>query len=109
MLAVASFETVHPLGIEHVPIGKLIKFRNDHEEERTRFQQEISKLAKDMGSIDHPDQVNDALQPHVKTIKQGTKRLKTKLKALKVECVKGVFTFSVPAWGTASAVSLRAL
>jgi hypothetical protein len=109
VLGVAAFDTVHPLGIEHVPIRDLIKFRHEHEEERTRFQQEISKLAKDMGSIDHPDQVNDALQPHVKTIKQGTKRLKTKLKALKVECVKGVFTFSVPAWGTASAVSLGAL
>jgi hypothetical protein len=49
------------------------------------------------------------LQPHIKTIKQSTKRLKAKLKALKVECAKSVFTFSVPAWGTATAASLGVL
>ena len=44
MLAVASFETVHPLGIEHVPVSKLIKFREDHQEERTRFHLEVGRV-----------------------------------------------------------------
>jgi hypothetical protein len=108
MLAVASFETVHPLGIEHVPIGKLIKFRNDHEEERTRFQLEIAKLAKDLGSIDHPDQVKDAIQPHAKIVKENTEILRRKLNGLGLECAKNSFLFSIPGW-TVSAAAARSI
>jgi hypothetical protein len=105
MLAVASFETVHPLGIEHIPIGKLIKFRNDHQEERTRFHLEIAKLAKDLGSIDHADQVADALQPHVKIVKENTNILKRRIKGLGLDCVRNIFTFSVPGWLVANAAT----
>lgn len=105
MLAVASFETVHPLGIEHVPIGKLIKFRHEHQEERTRFHVEIAKLAKDLGSIDHPDQVSDAIQPHVKIVKENTEILKRKISALGLDCARNIFTFSVPGWAVASAAA----
>src|SRR5580658_478699 len=105
MLAVASFETVPPLGIEHVPIAKLIKFRNDHEEERTRFQLEIAKLAKDLGSIDHPDQVKDAIQPLVNIVRENTEILRRKLNGLGLECAKNSFLFSIPGWTVSAAVA----
>jgi hypothetical protein len=105
MLAIASFETVHPLGIEHVPIGKLIKFRHDHQEERTRFHLEIAKLAKDLGSIDHPDQMRDAIEPHAKIVAENTKILKRKINSLGLECVRNIFTFSVPGWLAANALT----
>jgi hypothetical protein len=105
MLAVASFETVHPLGIEHVPVGKLIKFREDHQEERTRFHLEVAKLAKDLSSIDHADQVSDALEPHVKIVKENTKILQRKINALGLDCARNIFTFSVPGWAVAAAAA----
>lgn len=101
----ASFETVHPLGIEHVRIAKLIKFRHDHEEERTRFHLEIAKLAKDLGSIDHPDQVKDAVQPHAKIVKENTEILKRRLTGLGLECTRNIFTFSIPGWLVANAAT----
>jgi hypothetical protein len=109
VMATAAFETVRPGGVQHEPLAKLLSMREAFAEERALFRQEVVKLAKDLSSVDHPDQVEEIVNQQKLIIQKNVARLERKLKSLQVESVKSVFTFSVPAWAAAAAATQHVL
>lgn len=101
LLASAILRTVVPLNIETVPIEDLIKFREDHTGERNAFYNTISQMASNLGSIQDPKELQEAIDHYTQTFNTNMETLRTKLKSINVACGTGVFTLSVPAALTA--------
>lgn len=102
MLASAILKSAAPLNIEKVPLDDLIKFREDHTNERNGFYNAISQMASDLGKIKDAKELQGAIDHHTDTFNRNMESLRTKLRSINVACGAGIFTLSLPATLTAT-------
>lgn len=102
LLANAIFRTSVPLDIEKVPRGDLLKFREDHQDARLAFYNEIRKMAADLAKLKSPKQITGAVDHYAGTVEAAVNRLEVKLRLLKVACAPACFGVSLPGWLTAA-------
>ena len=107
LLANAIFTSAVPIDIESVDIRDLIKFREDFGDERIAFYDWIANFSADLAKITDSKQLEQAVEHHAVAIQTKMSSFKAKLKALKLKCGTGVFTFSMPGmltstWGLAT-------
>jgi hypothetical protein len=107
LLASAVFSSVIPVDIESVDIHDLIRFRNDHEDERTGFYDWMASYTADLSTIKDRAQLQEAVDHYGAAIAAKMSAFETKLSALKFKTATGIFSFSVPGiltgtWGLAT-------
>ena len=102
LLANAIFRTSVPLDIEKVPRGDLLKFREDNQDARLAFYNEIRKMAGDLAKLRNPRQITSAVDHYANTVDAAVNRLESKLRLLNVACAPAVFGVSLPGWLTAA-------
>jgi hypothetical protein len=100
LLANAIFRTSVPLDIEKVPRGDLLKFREDNQDARLAFYNEIRKMAGDLAKLRNPRQITSAVDHYANTVDAAVNRLESKLRLLNVACAPAVFGVSLPGWLT---------
>jgi hypothetical protein len=107
LLANSIFLTAVPVDVESIDIHDLIRFRNDHEQERTEFYDWIASYSADLSKITNATQLQDAVQHYGVAISAKMSAFDNKLGALGLKTATGIFSFSVPGaltatWGFAT-------
>lgn len=100
--ASAVMDSVIPTNIASIPIKTLIKFRQEHEEERRSFYDAMAKLTKDMENIHTLTELREVVDAHEKTVSTNVNNLKRKLRNININCAIGAFAVSPPSVVTAS-------
>jgi hypothetical protein len=81
-----------------VPVKTIIQFRRRHDDERRRFYDAVSGLARDIPTITHEDALQDCLHHHSRNIDQAVEDLKFSLEGLKLKTVLATLALSIPSW-----------
>jgi len=100
-LATAVLRTAVPVDLESVPIDKLLRLNSDLKEQRTRFQDKINGLAKQMESAKDDAELQESIEVHQRKIEDEIEELETRLRAANFAIGFGLLAFSVPNWVTA--------
>ena len=100
-LATAVFETVMPVGLESVPIDRLLSVQADLVDQRRRFQDKVSALAKGMELLKSDDELREQVDANARKLKDEQDELIDKLRAAKIAFGSALFSVSIPSWVTA--------
>lgn len=105
ILASLVIESVTPTDIEHVSAEAIVRFRRKHDDERRRFYDAVSSLAKDMPLIDNREAMNDCLNHYKKRVDDAVNDIRGALTGIGISCVTGLLGLSVPSWSSALALA----
>ncbi len=100
-LATAVLSTAAPRSLEAVPIDTLLRVHHDLSEQRTRFQDKVAALAKDLENAKEDD-VQGAISAHQRKLDDEYQELTDKLRSANITFGTGLFAVSVPSWATAT-------
>src|SRR5690349_10726301 len=78
-LAAAVFNTAIPQGLDKVPIGRLIRLREEYAPERSRFQQKVAEFAGAIEPCKSDEAVRDTIERHRSAIENEVSSMKEKL------------------------------
>ena len=101
LLASAVIESVIPENLDSITVDQIISFRTRYNDERHRFYNAVSALAKDIPKIRDPESFRDCLNHHEKTIQLAVKDLRLSLGGIAIACTTGFLGLSIPAWASA--------
>jgi hypothetical protein len=100
-LATAVLRTAVPQYLESVPMDRLLQLRADLAQQRTRFQDKISALARDMEQLEDEQSIQEAIERHQRKIDDEHLELVDKIRSANLTFGTGLFAVSVPSWATA--------
>jgi hypothetical protein len=101
-LATAVLKTAVPTRMEKVPIEKLLRVHSDLSRQRTRFQDKIAALARDLENVDGEEAAQATIDVHQRKLEDDYQELIDKLRSANIAFGTGLFAISVPSWATAT-------
>lgn len=85
-----------PESLEYISISDIIKFRNQHKDERRRLRQAIESITTTANTISDPYQLADFFSEQREEIKSATQNHRKALNELKVKSVTSLLSVSAP-------------
>src|SRR5262245_24203207 len=106
-LASAVLSAAVPVNIESVPLGRILKLRDEFAEDRQRFQDKIQGFAKSLQEPSSEEALRDDIKRHMRALKAEYDVFVDRIKVLNLGVATSLFSVSVPSyvtstWGFAS-------
>lgn len=92
-LVLASYA---PKDMNAVTIDKVIEFRKKYDDERIAFFDSVAAFCRDIPSVENADQLQDALNHYVGTLKKHTEDLKKQFEDMRIEPILRFIGISIP-------------